>query len=733
MLDLSRLELLAPARDAQTGMMAIDHGADAVYIGGPQFGARQAAGNSLDDIHRLCEYAHRWHARVFLALNTLLHDHEVEPARALAFEARKAGVDCLIIQDMGLLAGPLPDMELHASTQCDIRTLEKALFLESLGFSQLVLARELSLEEVAHIAKHLTTSRIEYFIHGALCVSYSGQCYMSQAQLCRSANRGACAQLCRLPYDVQTATGDYWARQSHVLSLMDNDQTQNLEALIQAGVRSFKIEGRLKDNAYVKNVTAHYRKQLDAIIARHPRFQASSLGTTHFQFTPDVQKTFQRGQTEYFVHGRQYDQPYHIAQLDSPKNIGTRVARVVKVEPKRILVAPMPGVRLANGDGLTYRNRVGQIEGLAVNRVEELGNHQALYLRDTVRATEITKGTVLSRNRDTVFQRILAGPTAQRKIAIDMALTQVEDSLDLWVSDSTHQGFASIAMRLQRAQDTAANRAQIERNLSKLGETDYRIRSLYVPEDWTTFIPASIVNQLRRHAIEELESDRLSRFEPTHRRTNVTPRPYPTTHLDYRGNVANAQARRFYRAHGVTDIAPAFEHTSVDEADLMTCRHCIRAELERCPKMLKFRPRLLEKYPREAFRPDPLYLTNSAGVRFEAHFHCKESPCFMTIRSTIAIAELRTRKPRLETQGWTVSRSNATPDIEVSQSEVKRNQVHIRTSQSKKNASTKNTPQKGGKMQTHPKGALTPSRRRTNGKRTRSTQSAHPAQRVRKA
>ena len=306
MLPLHALELLAPARDADTGIAAIEHGADAVYIGGPSFGARQAAGNSLDDIARLCDYVHRWNARVFMALNTLFRDDEIEAARSLAFDAKKAGVDVLILQDMGLLMGPLPDMEIHASTQCDIRTPEKAAFLEKVGFSQLVLARDLDLEAIRAVRAALTNARIEFFDHGALCVSYSGQCYMSEAMLGRSANRGACAQLCRLPYDVQTEDGAVLAQRSHVLSLKDNDQRANLEALIDAGVSSFKIEGRLKDVHYVKNITALYRKEIDAILARRPDLCRSSAGETTFSFAPDAAKTFRRGATDYFVHGRDF-------------------------------------------------------------------------------------------------------------------------------------------------------------------------------------------------------------------------------------------------------------------------------------------------------------------------------------------------------------------------------------------------------------------------------------------
>lgn len=632
-LPLSALELLSPARDADTGIAAIDHGADAVYIGGPAFGARQAAGNSLDDIARLCDYAHRFHARVFLALNTLFTDKELPSARSLAFDAAKAGVDVLIVQDMGLMAGPLPDIELHASTQCDIRTPEKAAFLEKAGFSQMVLARELSLTEIAACRAALRRARIEYFIHGALCVSYSGQCYMSEAMLHRSANRGACAQLCRLPYDVSTEEGKLLARRSHVLSLKDNDQSRNLEALIDAGVSSFKIEGRLKDLQYVKNITAYYRRELDAVIARRPELFRSSDGVSTFSFDPAPEKSFRRSETDYFIRGREFDKPYELAQLESPKNTGMPAAEVVRVEPGLITAKVRPGVEIANGDGLTYLGDDEEVHGISVNRAEaDLRSTVRIHLRNPREIpVGLRKGMRLLRNRDHAFAKLLAGKSAERKIPVTLAFAVEEDTLSLLISDGRFCGSAGVALELDPPGNPEKNRQTLIANLSKLGDTDFAAADVYVPDPLDVFVPASFANMLRRDAAADLMRAReIGRLRPA-RAPYDESAPFPQKTLGFNANVANESARAFYRQHGAEVTAPAFEIKPAAEANLMTCRHCIRAALKRCPKMLRYFPMLLDEAPREDFRPEPLILVNSAGEKFRAHFHCKSSPCEMTI------------------------------------------------------------------------------------------------------
>lgn len=632
-LPLHAIELLAPARDAETGIAAIDHGADAVYIGGPAFGARQAAGNTMDDIRRLCDYAHRYHARVFMALNTLFKDDEIEKARSLAFDAAKAGVDVLIIQDMGLLNGPLPDIELHASTQCDIRTPEKCAFLEQVGFSQIVLARELDLEEIQACRRALKQTRIEYFVHGALCVSYSGRCYMSEAMLRRSANRGACAQLCRLPYDVYTESGKQIAARSHVLSLKDNDQSDNLEALIDAGVSSFKIEGRLKDIAYVKNITAYYRAAIDRILARRPDLCRSSDGRTRTTFTPDPAKSFQRGRTDYFVHGREYDKPYSRAQLDNPKNTGAPVGECLRVEPGMVLIRPKKGVTLVNGDGLTYTGDDADVHGLSVNRADTLSDGTVkLFLRNPREIPAgLRSGCKMMRNRDQAFARELAGESAVRKIPVSITLTHYEDSLTVLISDGKHCGEATVAMDLDAPSNPEKNLETLRRNLARLGDTWYEADDIYIPENLDVFIPASVANTLRRDAVEDLTRQRADLRPITHRAPFDESAPYPESTLGFEANVANQKARAFYAQHGTTVTQPAFEIQPRQQVALMTCRHCIRAQLNRCPKTVRYFPDQIKEIPREELRPDPLILVNSAGEKFKAIFHCRPLPCNMTI------------------------------------------------------------------------------------------------------
>lgn len=635
MLERSRLELLSPAKDADTGIAAIDHGADAVYIGGPSFGARQAAGNSLDDIARLCDYAHRFDVKIFLTLNTLFTDEELPRARRLAFDAAAAGVDVLIIQDMGLLMGPLPNIELHASTQCDIRTPEKAAFLEKVGFSQMVLARELSLDDIARVRAQLQHARIEYFIHGALCVSYSGQCYISQAMTGRSANRGECAQFCRLPYDVTTLDGQVLAQNAHVLSLKDNNQTAHLEALIDAGVSSFKIEGRLKDQTYVKNITAHYRRELDAIMARRPEFTRSSSGVSSLRFTPDPGKSFNRQSTDYFIHGRLYDQPYELVDVNTPKNAGRPVGTVLSVSPGVITVKLLPEVTLNNGDGLTYVDAKHQLMGLAINRVEATNRNDRvrLLLRRREIPLGLKAGDELRRNRDTAFIKALSGETAERRLPVAMRFRTTPTGIALTISDASASATVVRAMALETASNPERNRETLARNLFKLGDTPLSLSpmDLDIPEELTAFIPASVANDLRREAVEAFLLERLRHREPSTRAPMDDAALYPEKQLGFMANVANDEAKAFYEQHGARITAPAFEIVPVEHAALMTCRHCIRATLKLCPKMLKAFPELLEQYDRSLFKPDPLVLTDSAGDRFTAVFHCKATPCTMTI------------------------------------------------------------------------------------------------------
>jgi collagenase-like PrtC family protease len=455
------LELLAPARNAEIAIEAIRHGADAVYIGGPAFGARHDAGNSVADIERLAAYAHRFHARVFITLNTIFRDDEIEPARRLAWQVYEAGADALIVQDMGLLEVDLPPIQLHASTQTDIRTPQKAKFLADVGFSQMVLARELSLPEIRAIHQKVgapqglplvaggTAPVLEFFIHGALCVAFSGQCYISHAHTGRSANRGECSQACRLPYTLEDGQGRIVAHDKHLLSMKDNDQSANLRALADAGIRSFKIEGRLKDVAYVKNATAHYRQLLDRIIEEAPQYSRASSGHCTYTFTPRPEKTFNRGATDYFVNGRQPD----IGAFDTPSFAGEASGTITRIGPDWFEVDSEE--HFANGDGISYLSRGKKLAGLRINVAERVGRHQRLFPNEMPDDPEGFKvGTEILRNRDQAFERLLEKESAERRIAVTVELDETADGFALTLRDEDGiEGRAAIAHAKEAAKN----------------------------------------------------------------------------------------------------------------------------------------------------------------------------------------------------------------------------------------------------------------------------------------
>ncbi len=609
------IELLAPAKNAQFGSEAITHGADAVYIGGPAFGARAAAGNSVDDIARLTDFAHRYNARVLVALNTILADDEVESARRLAWQVYEAGADALIVQDMGLLEIDLPPIALHASTQADIRTLAKARFLEDVGFSQLVLARELSLAQIAEIAAQ-TDATLEFFVHGALCVSYSGRCNLSTAYTGRSANRGDCAQLCRLPYSLADQDGQRIASDRHLLSMKDNDQSANLRALIGAGISSFKIEGRLKDLSYVKNITAHYRRLLDAIIdaqpADLPALRRSSSGRCDFHFTPQPEKTFNRGSTDYFVNGRRSD----IAAFDSPKFVGAPIGKVAKLG--RDSFEASCDAPLNNGDGVTFYAAAGELVGMRINRAEALGAAQSDYrlfpsLTDGRLPEGLRVGTSIYRNRDQEFERQLEKKSAERRIAVRLEFCETADGFALRITDEDgiSAGVEQVLAK-QAAQNAEQAQKTLRDNLGKLGATIYRAQSITINTGSAWFVPASAVNALRRAAIDALAAARQAAYQRAPRRAaSVPPAHYPDDTLSYLGNVCNAQARAFYEKHGVRAIAPAYEcGQEKGEVALMITKHCLRYSFNLCPKQVK------------GIRPDPLQLINGDD-QLTLRFDCK--------------------------------------------------------------------------------------------------------------
>lgn len=563
------IELLASAKTADIGIEAVLHGADAVYIGGPCFGARAAAANSVNDIARLVDFAHRYEARVYVTLNTLLYDDELKPAERLIAELYRVGVDALIVQDMGVLRLDIPPIALHASTQTDNRTVEKVRFLYDAGFSRVVLARELSGEQIRTIAE-MVPVELEVFVHGALCVSYSGQCYLSRALSGRSANRGECAQYCRLPYTLLDADRRPLIRDKHLLSLKDMNRTDRLETLLDAGATSLKIEGRLKELSYVKNVTAWYRRRLDEIFERRPEYRAASSGRVELSFEPMPQKSFNRGFTRYFFDGRP---DKDMGSPDTPKSLGEPVGRVAQVRGS-VLKIQGSGV-LHNGDGLCFLNKKGVFEGFRVNRVEDA----VVYPFEKL---NISSGTLLYRNYDRLFEQALQKKSAQRRIPVDLRLYEIQDGFALKITDNS--GRSAVVARDWGKEE--ARTPQIENQkaqLSRLGDTCFEARSVDVLCSKEYFLPASLLADLRRETVDRMMLVRRLSYRPSRRREEGSAL-YPVSELDYLGNVSNASARAFYQAHGVKKIAPAYECEPVEGVALMFTRFCLKRQWGRCPR-----------------------------------------------------------------------------------------------------------------------------------------------------
>jgi collagenase-like PrtC family protease len=641
------LELLAPAKNADFGIEAINHGADAVYIGGPAFGARAKAPNTVADIARLVKHAHRYHAEVFVALNTIFHDNELEGVRQLVHQLYDAEVDALIVQDMGLLEMDLPPIQLHASTQTDIRTVEKAQFLDQVGFSQLVLARELDIATVKKIADS-TTANLEYFIHGALCVAFSGQCFISHAHTGRSANRGECSQECRLPYTLEDQKGRIIGKDKHYLSMKDNDQSANLRALIDAGVSSFKIEGRYKDLPYVKNATAHYRQLLDEILEDLPQdfpnkgFAKSSAGQAHFTFTPQPEKTFNRSATDYFANGRQAD----IGAFDTPKFSGEILGKVTKVGKDKAgkgFIEVATETALHNGDGVCFFDVHKELVGLRVNTALALNAEiQRIYPNEM--PADIRNNTMIYRNRDHAFMRLLEKDSATRKMHVSMIFYETRDGFALSLTDE--QGFSATAQCLaekQAANDPAKSETSLKENLSKLGNTDFIAKEIHLEIAQAWFVPASVINQLRREAIEQLVKIRSLGYErPAKRAAIEPPAIYPEDTLSYLANVYNKQAHAFYQKHGVKIIAKAYEaNEELGEVPVMITKHCLRFSHGLCPKEAKGVIGV-----QGTVTAEPMTLI-SGNDRYTLKFDCK--PCEMHVMGKIRKPILKMGPPQTVT------------------------------------------------------------------------------------
>ena len=598
------IELLSPARNLDCGLAAVDHGADAVYIGAARFGARAAAGNSIEDIARLVDYAHTYYVRIYATVNTVLRDDELAATEQLIHQLWQAGVDALIVQDMGITRLNLPPIPLHASTQMDNRTVEKVRFLSEAGFRQVVLARELSLDDIARIHQACPQTSLEVFVHGALCVSYSGQCYVSQACFGRSANRGECAQFCRLPFNLVDADGRTIARNKHLLSLKDLNQSERLEQLLDAGASSLKIEGRLKDVSYVKNVTAAYRQKLDEILARRQEYVRASSGTCRYTFRPQLDKSFSRGFTNYFLDGRTRD----IASFDTPKSLGEEMGTLKEQRSGCLTVA---GVKpFHNGDGLCYLDERGQLQGFRINRVEGNRLYPALPAGQVPR---IAPRTPLYRNFDQEFERLLARPSAERKIRLHWRLWETATGFALGATDDEgHRAVLSFPYDKQPARTPQA--ANIRAQLAKLGNTPFEAQDeadVELTAEW--FLPSSVLSDWRRQVVQRLLDVRRIGYRRELSPRHETHHPYLADSLTYLGNVMNGQARQFYLSHGVHRIAPAYEAQAVPEAALMFCRHCLRFSMGWCPTHQK---------GRSPYR-EPYYLVSTDGRRFRLSFDCK--------------------------------------------------------------------------------------------------------------
>lgn len=605
---MKTVELLSPAKNLECGMAAIDCGADAVYIGAPAFSARSAAGNSIADIEKLAQYAHFYNAKVFVALNTILYNEELEDAVKLAWDVYNAGVDALIIQDMGLLECDLPPFEIHASTQTDNRDVEKVKFLESVGFSQIVLARELGLEAIKNIRSQVK-AKLEYFIHGALCVSYSGQCYMSQYATGRSANRGECSQMCRHAYDLIDGQGMTVEQNKFLLSLRDLNMSNHIDELIDAGVDSFKIEGRLKDVAYVKNITSHFRRRIDEALVKRPNITRSSSGISTVPFEPQTDKTFARPFTDYYFSKERNETAF----IDSPKSLGEYVGRVAKVNKNFIEVES--DNTFNNGDGLCFFDKKEQLTGVRINRAEG----KKLFVNDTRLFLPKTK---LYRNHDIEFEKTLNSAKISRKIKIAFSIEEADGMVMLTAEDENKNTITVKAPTGNSpVKDIARYNELVKTQLMKLGATRFYATDVVV-SGLHSYMKASELNQLRREAIEKLEEKRVNSYINTAKKIVPNQAVYYKDSLTYEGNVANDKARQFYEHHGVKTMSKAYELAIPRENSvLMTTKYCIKYQLGSCPKEQTHKRSLQE----------PLFIKDNTG-KYQLQFDCKS--CEMKVLST---------------------------------------------------------------------------------------------------
>jgi len=600
------IELLSPARNLECGIAAVNAGADAVYIGGPRFGAREDAGNPIEDIARLIKYAHIFNVKVYITLNTILFDHELDNAGKLANYVYEAGADALIIQDMAYLEMDLPPIPLHASTQTNNYDIEKIKFLSDAGFRRIVLARELSLDQIKEVRK-VTSAELECFVHGSLCVSLSGQCYLSYAIGGRSANRGACAQPCRRKYTLTDKNGEIIVQDKHLLSLKDLNLSEHINELTDAGIDSFKIEGRLKDAAYVKNITAYYRKKLDSVIENSSSLHKASAGTISLGFNPDPSKSFNRGATDYFLHGRNNS----IGSPDTPKAFGEEIGSVKNVTAGGFEI--LTDKVLSNNDGLVFINRKGEATGIKVNRAEG----QKIYPEGL---NGIFPGAFIFRNYDHLFNMLINSEVAIRKLGVSIKIEPDDNGL-LVRAESETGVKTSIAFQtaLALSRDIEKSLSALKTQISKTGGTPFEITDIETGGCEKYFFPPSFLNNIRRKTLEDLTLKLESQRE-----TYQKPVAAPFRLTDYKDrfedNVSNMLARRFYEKHGADITSQAIE-VSGEKKDkrVMTTKYCLRYSNGLCPQQ-----------DGNTFKSDAsvMYLTDG-DLKLRLEFNCKE--CFMNV------------------------------------------------------------------------------------------------------
>ncbi|MDZ7897878.1 MAG: U32 family peptidase [Arcicella sp.] len=604
-----KIEILAPAKNLIQGMAAINAGADAVYIGAPAFGARTNATNSIEDIAEMVRYAHLFKAQVFVVVNTILYDNELEMCRKLIYQLYNIGVDALIIQDMAIMEMDLPPIVIHASTQANNRDPKHVKFLKDAGMKRVVLARELNLDQIKEISE-ATDVELEFFVSGALCVSFSGNCYMSVANGERSANRGSCAQNCRLPYQLIDGKGDTLIANSHLLSIKDLDLSDQLPNLIEAGITSFKIEGRLKDMVYVKNNTSYLRRRLDAFLENNENFQKASSGRTFYNFEPEMDRSFNRGYTDYFVNKRKE----RIGNWESPKSQGQLIGKLLEIKANGYIIENYE--KLNNGDGLFFINENNEADGVQINII--VNN---VVVPNTFKPLPV--GTIIYRNSDAEFNKMVEQENSVvRKIGVSLNFTETPDGFQLLaIDEDEHQSSLTIQVSKELAKNQDSVIPNIKKNLAKTGNTPFIVDELMVEFSENWFLPISKVNEIRREVLEQLIDIRVKEYHRKEFQIVKTDHDYPVKQLDFMYNVSNKMARTFYKRHGVTEIEKAFElQWDPGKARVMTTKYCVKYELGKCARFQ--RDTMGEKLV------EPLILKNGEN-EYKLKFNCK--PCEMEI------------------------------------------------------------------------------------------------------